>query len=391
MGKFNSNVPFDDQPNGFFGILEATFAQLALEEQAACQWEGLDYQPFSPFGSAGDAYDSVAKPFYASWSGFYTKKSFGWKDKYRLTDAPDRRVRRLMDKENKKLRDDAIRDFNDAVRSLVAFVRKRDPRYVPNVQSEAERQKVLRESAAAQAARSRAANQVKLGDYVVPEWARSRGGAGEQLSDFSATEEESEVEHIECVICGKTFKSEKQFEAHERSKKHLRAVQQLRRQMRREDAALELDAGLPGGKEQGGATSHGDAVESEDRSSDPSGQGPQAESAAEAAVTDTASMSSASEGREDYMSREAVTARLGPKDRPEETADNSLGEMPLLSAKMEVIGVSGQPAGKKVGRARLKREKKAARSAAEADLGDKVCMPPLPSPCINSRADVNKL
>ncbi|KAG7110700.1 hypothetical protein HYQ44_011090 [Verticillium longisporum] len=61
----------------------------------------------------------------------------------------------------------------------------------------------------------------------------------------AASEEESEVEHIECIVCDKTFKSEKSFEAHERSKKHLKAVQQLRRQMRAEDVDMNVEV-LPG-------------------------------------------------------------------------------------------------------------------------------------------------
>jgi len=52
------------------------------------------------------------------------------------------------------------------------------------------------------------------------------------------------VEEIECVVCAKTFKSEKQYEAHERSKKHIKAVQQLQREMRKENAKLKLDTPL---------------------------------------------------------------------------------------------------------------------------------------------------
>src|SRR4051794_14659393 len=105
-----------------------------------------------------------------------------------------------MEKENKKFRDEGIREFNDAVLSLVAFVKKRDPRYVPNTQSEAERQQFLRNSAAAQAARSRAANQEKLAEYVVPDWAQSRD-EDDHNDEFSMSEEEDEVEEIECVVC----------------------------------------------------------------------------------------------------------------------------------------------------------------------------------------------
>lgn len=239
---FNSTVPFSDEPTGFFTIARETFEQLAVEEAAALGPQDLDAVEYPNFGTSTDEYGGPVKRFYGGWSSFSTRKTFGWKDKYRLSDAPDRRVRRLMEKENKKLRDDAIREFNDAVRFFVVFVRKRDPRYTPNTQTDADRQRSLRDAAAAQAARARAANQEKLADAVVADWAQARqDGDGDATNAFSASEEEeSEMEQIECVVCNKTFKSEKQFETHEKSKKHLRAIQQLRRQMKREDISLDL-------------------------------------------------------------------------------------------------------------------------------------------------------
>lgn len=57
---------------------------------------------------------------------------------------------------------------------------------------------------------------------------------------FSSSE--SEVEHFECVVCNKLFKSQKQFEAHEKSKKHIKAVKQLRKELLLEGEELNLDA-----------------------------------------------------------------------------------------------------------------------------------------------------
>lgn len=195
MSRFNSSVPFTDAPNGFYGILAETFANLAREEDAACDWEGIEPIDHPEFGSKEDNYEDVVRPFYRVWINFSTKKSFSWRDRYRASDAPDRATRRLVEKENKKFRDEGVRDFNDAVRALVAFVRKRDPRYIPNSQTEADRQKILRDAAAAQAARSRAANQAKLNEHVVADWARTK--ESEEEIPFSESEEE-EVEHIEC-------------------------------------------------------------------------------------------------------------------------------------------------------------------------------------------------
>ncbi|PGG96999.1 hypothetical protein GX51_07548 [Blastomyces parvus] len=234
--KFNPRMEFSDAPSGFFGGLRETFEQLAEEEHLACQWDDLEPVDYPSFGHKDDDYDDI-RLFYSIWSGFATKKSFSWKDAYRYSEAPDRRVRRLMEKENKRLRDEGIREFNDAVRSLVAFVKKRDPRFKATLQNEAERQKSLRDAAVAQAARSRAANQAKLQSHQVPEWAQSEDVEEEMFS--SSNESELEQDYFECVVCRKSFKSEKQFDAHERSKKHIKAVKQLRWEMRAEDKHIQ--------------------------------------------------------------------------------------------------------------------------------------------------------
>jgi len=236
---FRGKVDFSDSSTGFYGMLGGVFSTVAREEELACEWENLDPVAYPSFGHANDEYEDVVRPFYAAWNGFATKKTFAWEDVYRFSDAPDRRVRRMMEKENKRFRDEGIREFNDAVRSLVAFVKKRDPRYKPNFQTEAERQKLTRDKAAAQAARSRAANQAKQAQQeVVPEWMKSSKIPETEISDDN---EEAVKEQFECVVCKKSFKSEKQYEVHEKSRKHDRAVQHIQRQMQQEDKDLDLD------------------------------------------------------------------------------------------------------------------------------------------------------
>jgi DnaJ family protein A protein 5 len=374
----------DDSPRGFFGILNEFFDQLASEETAACNWTGIASIDYPPFGRAGDDYNTVAKRFYNVWSGFSTKKSFSWRDKYRLQEAPDRRVRRLMEKENKKFRDEGIREFNDAVLSLVAFVKKRDPRYIPNTQSEAERQQVLRNSAAAQAARSRAANQEKLAEYVIPDWAQSRDG-DEHNDEFSMSEEEDEVEEIECVVCNKTFKSEKQFEAHERSKKHTKAVQQLRWQMRKENVNLDLD-GLETDASPS-PTAQQDVEDGGDGTADDPDTSPQTENvvgkSADAQTPFTnkdvsqGTPSQSDTEDDEYAPRSAVEERItggSPKGKKaggvEDSATDAVDSAATSVDDLTLGDQKGE--GKKVGKAKLKREKKAARQDAETQASDSV-------------------
>lgn len=364
----------DDSPRGFYGILNEFFDKLASEEMAACEWAGVAPPNYPPFGRAKDDYNSVGKTFYNVWSGFSTKKSFSWRDKYRLQEAPDRRVRRLMEKENKKFRDEGIREFNDAVLSLVAFVKKRDTRYVPNTQSEAERQQVLRNSAAAQAARSRAANQEKMADYVVPDWAQSRDD--EVYNDeFSVSEEEDEVEEIECVVCNKTFKSEKQFEAHEKSKKHIKAVQQLQRQMKKENRKLDLDNVEPAvSPSPSPPQEFEDVDEGSQEGSDAASReemGEEKKEGAQPSVREEDAEQGTASGTEDdeYAPRAAVEDRIlnGTATRANMAnaqADDG-ADMDSTTVDLDdlMLNEKTKGDGKKIGKAKLKREKKAARQA----------------------------
>jgi DnaJ homolog subfamily A member 5 len=59
-----------------------------------------------------------------------TVLSFSWVDKYNTTEAPNRLVKRAMEKENRKLRDAAKKKYIETVRELATYVRRRDPRIV---------------------------------------------------------------------------------------------------------------------------------------------------------------------------------------------------------------------------------------------------------------------
>ncbi|OBS19198.1 hypothetical protein FPOA_10922 [Fusarium poae] len=363
--KFNAAVSFDDEPTGFYGICRETFEHLALEEEVAADNDNLNVRDYPTFGSSDDDYEDVVKPFYNAWAGFSTVKSFGWKDKYRLSDAPDRRVRRLMEKENKKMRDDAIREFNDAVNFLVGFVRKRDPRYLPNSQTHDERQASLRNAAAAQAARSRAANQERMSTFEIPKWAQARSDDNGAEGGFSESEEESEVEILECVVCNKTFKSEKQLEAHEKSKKHTKAVQQLRRQMKREGTELQLDDVSPPSQE----TANQDDQEEDTTSGKYREMEEECSGGTIPIEQDVTSFNNESQEEiishsvdasddTDYAPRDVVETRITntSKYKPD---DNTTNE-DELSASVHKLSVDEPAQSKKVGKAKAKRAKKAA-------------------------------
>ncbi|KAE9369433.1 DnaJ-domain-containing protein [Stipitochalara longipes BDJ] len=389
ISRFNASVPFTDAPNGFYGILRETFARLAKEEEAACDWEGLDITDYPDFGTAHEDYDEVVKPFYRVWINFTTKKTFSWKDAYRSADAPDRATRRLVDKENKRLRDEGIREFNDAVRSLVAFVRKRDPRFIPNSQSEVDRQKILREAAAAQAARSRAANQAKLKEHIIPAWAQTQQAVNDVQSSESS---ESEVEHIECVVCGKTFKSEKQYEAHEKSKKHIKAVQQLQREMRKENERLNLDHSSSGQPGNAVSVSNNSAVDLEEIDHDEKVLSSTLEQTdaweGTNAVHSTVDTAPVIEGEQELnIDAEPTSDPFNSSDMDDEYGSRQDVESRLVGSLAEKLamespdGSTADPSvasdgdgGQKLGKAKLKRAKRKARQEQEAQESQEASM-----------------
>ncbi|OQE37432.1 hypothetical protein PENCOP_c010G03950 [Penicillium coprophilum] len=389
FSKFSPRMEFSDSPTGFFGGLREQFEQLALEERLACQWENQDPIEYPSFGSGNDDFENVVRPFYAAWTGFSTQKSFAWKDAHRYSEAPDRRVRRMMEKENKRLREEGIREFNDAVRSLVAFVKKRDPRYKVNVQSEAQRQETLRQSVAAQAARSRALNQAKMRDHVLPEWAQSEQPVAAEDQEKSEESEESEVESFECVACHKYFKSQKQFEAHERSKKHLKAVKQLCWEMRIQNYELDLESAgdlganavttpplvVDDGKDEVDAALQVDLGLDASKSHDIDAENQGISHVPEETTILSEPNSPTSSHDDDYASREYVETRLRADmdSLSTGTGDSNIPDRPSSSDLTE------QSPTLKMGKAKQKRAKKAAKQADQPGFICATCQAPFTS------------
>ncbi|UKZ49506.1 hypothetical protein TrVGV298_003753 [Trichoderma virens] len=369
ISRFNATIPYTDDANGFYSITRETFEHLAEEEEAAADYEGVECPEYPTFGSSDSEYDTTVKAFYATWTGFATKKSFMWQDKYRLSDAPDRRTRRWMEKENKKIRDDAIREFTDAVRFLVSFVRKRDPRYIPNTQSEADRHKSLRTAAAAQAARSRAANKENYSSFEVPEWVHSREDENEHHQLSESDESEIETEVLECVACNKRFKSEKQFESHERSKKHIKAVQDLRRQMKKETVNLDLnEPSVDGDKElRTAGVNAQDHEANEDVSSASSLHEDQQDTTTGNGASPNQNTSEADNdaghGEEELdQSFRKLNVQSASDESIHDTPDEEVHDNP--SKQPQKVSVDDTKPKIKVGKAKLKRQKKAAAAAA---------------------------
>lgn len=137
----------DDSESGFYRIYRDAFEQLIQQENASAT-KLVDYPSF------GDSTLGRAEviEFYNQWSNFVSVLTFSWEDEYNATEAPDRRVRREIEKINKKARDAGRKKYVDQVHQLVSYVRKRDPRMV--VIEEAKEAKKAEEKARKEAARA---------------------------------------------------------------------------------------------------------------------------------------------------------------------------------------------------------------------------------------------
>jgi DnaJ homolog subfamily A member 5 len=59
--------------------------------------------------------------------------------------------------------------------------------------------------------------------------------------EWAAAETGEDKEEWECVACGKTFRSEASWDSHERSKKHMQAVERLKKEMLKDEETLGFD------------------------------------------------------------------------------------------------------------------------------------------------------
>jgi DnaJ family protein A protein 5 len=222
----------------FYRVYGDLFERLA-------QHDGAQASP--AFGGAGADFEKTVRKFYEHWCDFQSAQTFAWCDIYRLSDAPDRRVRRLMEKDNEKRRLKAKREFSELVRNLAASVKRRDPRVaaaaVAKKEAEERRLAQAEEKRLAQAAlRAQKASEPR----PKKEAERLAAVVDEQYEamfrDMVLEDDDDNVRKIfECVACNKQFKSKNAYTAHEKNKKHIAAVEQLKREMEMEEQAFEDD------------------------------------------------------------------------------------------------------------------------------------------------------
>ncbi|GAA6006648.1 hypothetical protein JCM11491_003131 [Sporobolomyces phaffii] len=259
---------FDDSPTGFYTTFSTLFSLLSADE---VNWSSPHLYPSFGAGSPPPAVEDLRR-FYQTWLNFQTEKDFSWKDGYRVEEDMPRYMRRDIDKENQRLRQQAKREYNETVRNLVLYVRRRDPRYTSssNPSAQASAQAEIKATLAA-ASKQRALErelaakeyQAQMQDWelgqadgghgglesVLREW--EEGSELDDNDDDNADEDgaghgvEQEDERVWCEACGKGYRSGGAWEDHERSRKHLKNVDRLIKEMQEEDELLGLDTAEP--------------------------------------------------------------------------------------------------------------------------------------------------
>ena len=194
------------------------------------------------------------------------------------------------------------------------FIRKRDPRYKSHLARQAQLNTPSPSkptSGAATPTQKRFASPPPS-SYVEQDWQKVADAPANDIEWARA--ENGGDEEWECVACGKTFRSEASWDSHERSKKHLKAVETLKRQMEEEEEEL----GLAGDGE--------DEDENEDKGEDESEDG-EAEIDEDAREIPTSALPS-SEPQDEFIADESPQGRNSPEisDGAVSEPDSSLAQ-----------------------------------------------------------------
>lgn len=237
---------YEDDEKGFYTVYRNVFEQLAAEDYEFAK-DDESNKEIPGFGDSQSPYEDVVGNFYAYWQSYSTKRSYAWLDPYDIREIRNRRILRLAEKENKKVRDKAKRERNEQVRNLVAFVRKRDKRVQAYAMKLAERARENFRKAEERRKAHLLERQRLLWDQTESEWSKFSNMEAELknieanlteefgVDDRKVTMRNSNPEAFYCIACDKIFQTHKAFTNHENSKKHKENVDTLKHVIPNED------------------------------------------------------------------------------------------------------------------------------------------------------------
>lgn len=249
-----------DCGDGFYAVYGRAFQQVHEQEVSFARAYGGKTEVQPPSFGTSCSQPAEFLPFYRFWQSFSTVKDFAWCDAYKVSDGPNRKSRRLMEEENMKIRKVERREFNDTVRELVSFVKKRDKRMLlwqleqQRLQKEKEEMQKLKRQQLKEEKRAKALL------YKEEEWCRLQQDQADNQGEEDECDEDQgsyawdttrrknqedkatsppELEELFCVVCNKRFRSEKQWQNHEKSKKHIAKADALKGTFEDEDEQVD--------------------------------------------------------------------------------------------------------------------------------------------------------
>ena len=226
---------FTDDPDGFYSVYDEVFESLNKKENGEAK-DKTKIVNRPRFGNSLSDPESL-KVFYAFWSNFTTSRGFTWADAYNPCDAPNRKVRRLIEVENTKERNKHRKAYNEMVITLIDYIKKRDPRWI-KYQEEARVEKMKKDE---MDEIQRKEDEIRKKEYLeehrkkqaeryAKEYKEKMMHRNESDSDEvkeKGEQDESDGELLWCEICKKSFINQGQLNNHNNSKKHKQNVQKV--------------------------------------------------------------------------------------------------------------------------------------------------------------------
>uniref|UniRef100_A0A1I8QDJ3 DnaJ homolog subfamily C member 21 n=1 Tax=Stomoxys calcitrans TaxID=35570 RepID=A0A1I8QDJ3_STOCA len=256
---------YADDAQGFYSVYRDVFEKIATEDQEFMDDEN-EIENIPAFGDSTSSYEEVVGPFYAWWSAYCTKRTYTWLCPYDVMEIKDRRIVREIEKEMKKIVQNARKERNEEVRNLVSFVRKRDKRVQAHKKQLEERAAFNRQKQEHNRREQIRRRQQELQEMRANMETKSNDAYEEQLKlleqeyssdeyEYEDDDEDEEYENIDvgaedpqdtlfCVACNREFKNEKSFANHETSKKHRENVETLKLQMQTEENLYQPEEGM---------------------------------------------------------------------------------------------------------------------------------------------------
>lgn len=227
---------FTDEPTGFYQVYDELFETLNKKENSDAK-EKSKIQTRPRFGTSNSNIENL-KLFYNYWSNFTTTRLFSWADVYNPAEAPNRKVRRIIELENTKERNKQRKIYNEMVTSLVDFVKKRDPRWIKFCE-EAKIEKIKKDEIEEEQRKADEIRQKEMkeiyrkqqAERYAREYEEKLRQQNEEEAENSDQEESLEDEVFWCEVCRKSFSNQGQLNNHNNSKKHKQALQKLKKEV----------------------------------------------------------------------------------------------------------------------------------------------------------------